>query len=69
MSTGREQASLDYHDHYVIAGSKARIILNALITPADVMVNAPDASALAAGDVPLARQTKAGNWRHDLRDG
>jgi transposase len=41
MSTGREKASLGYHDHYVIDGGKARIILNALVTPADVMENAP----------------------------
>ncbi len=41
MSTGREKASLGYHDHYVIDGGKARIILNALVTPADVMENQP----------------------------
>jgi transposase len=41
MSTGRERAALGYHDHYVIDGGKARIILNALVTPADVMENAP----------------------------
>ncbi len=41
MSTGREKAALGFHDHYVIDGGKARIILNALVTPADVMENAP----------------------------
>jgi transposase len=41
MTTGREKASLGYQDHYVIDGGKARIILNALVTPADVMENAP----------------------------
>jgi len=41
MSTGRAKASLGFHDHYVIDGGKARIILNALVTPADVMENAP----------------------------
>jgi transposase len=41
MSTGREKAALGYHDHYVIDGGKARIILNALVTPADVMENQP----------------------------
>jgi transposase len=46
MSTGREKASLGYHDHYVIDGGKARIILNALVTPADVMENAPMLSLL-----------------------
>jgi transposase len=33
--------SLGYHDHYVVDGGKARIILAALITPADVMENVP----------------------------
>jgi len=30
-----------YHDHYVVDGGKARIILAALVTPADVMENVP----------------------------
>ncbi|HEX2281659.1 MAG TPA: hypothetical protein VHG52_07845 [Thermomicrobiales bacterium] len=33
--------TLGYHDHYVIDGGKARIILAALVTPADVMDNTP----------------------------
>jgi transposase len=33
--------ALGYHDHYVVDGGKARIILAALITPADVMENVP----------------------------
>ncbi len=41
MKSRGEHATLGYHDHYVIAGGKARIILNALVTPADVMENAP----------------------------
>lgn len=32
---------LGYHDHYVVDGGKARIILHALVTPADVMENQP----------------------------
>jgi len=32
---------LGYHDHYVVDGSKQRIILAALVTPADVMENVP----------------------------
>jgi transposase len=35
------QTCLGYHDHYVVDGGKARIILQALITPADVMENQP----------------------------
>ena len=41
MKSRGEHATLGYHDHYVIDGGKARIILNALVTPADVMENAP----------------------------
>src|SRR5215204_4823305 len=40
MWTGAETA-LGYHDHYVVDGGKARIILAALVTPADVMENVP----------------------------
>ena len=32
---------LGYHDHYVVDGGKARIILAALVTPASVMDNTP----------------------------
>lgn len=32
---------LGYHDHYVVDGGKSRIILHALVTPADVMENQP----------------------------
>jgi hypothetical protein len=40
MWTGTE-AALGYHDHYVVDGGKRRIILAALVTPADVMENVP----------------------------
>ena len=33
--------ALGYHDHYVVDGGKHRIILAALVTPADVMENVP----------------------------
>ena len=32
---------LGYHDHYVVDGGKARIVLTALVTPAEVMENLP----------------------------
>ena len=35
------QAALGYQDHYVVDGGKQRIILAALVTPADVMENTP----------------------------
>jgi transposase len=40
MNDGRRPA-LGYHDHYVVDGGKARIILYPLVTPADVMENTP----------------------------
>jgi transposase len=37
----RNGTALGYHDHYVVDGGKHRIILAALVTPADVMENVP----------------------------
>jgi transposase len=37
----RTGTAMGYHDHYVVDGGKARIILAALVTPADVMENVP----------------------------
>jgi transposase len=34
-----QRTRLGYHDHYVVDGGRARIILAALVTPADVMEN------------------------------
>src|SRR6202023_4170750 len=34
-------ADLGYHTHYVVDGGKARIILNVLVTPSEVMDNQP----------------------------
>jgi hypothetical protein len=39
--SGRGKAVLGYHDHYVVDGGKARIILHALVTPASIMDNTP----------------------------
>jgi transposase len=37
----KQGTALGYHDHYVVDGGKQRIILAALVTPADVMENVP----------------------------
>jgi transposase len=37
----RAGVALGYHDHYVVDGGKHRIVLAALVTPADVMENVP----------------------------
>src|SRR6266581_1740843 len=34
-------ADMGYHTHYVVDGGKARIILNVLVTPSEVMDNQP----------------------------
>ncbi len=41
MKAKGERAALGYHNHYVVDGGKARIILHAFVTPADVMENQP----------------------------
>lgn len=41
MKPRGERARLGYHNHCVVDGGKARIILHALVTPADVMENTP----------------------------
>jgi len=41
MKARGQRAALGYHDHYVVDGGKARVILHALVTPADVMENEP----------------------------
>ena len=41
MKTGGQKAALGYHNHYVVDGGKARIILHAVVTTADVMENQP----------------------------
>ncbi len=41
MKPKGEQARLGYQNHYVVDGGKARVILHALVTPADVMENQP----------------------------
>ena len=41
MKTGGQKAALGYHNHYVVDGGKARIILHAVVTAADVMENQP----------------------------
>jgi Transposase DDE domain len=41
MPTKGEGRHLGYHTHYVVDGGKARIILNVLVTPSEVMENQP----------------------------
>ena len=41
MRTSGQKAALGYHDHYAIDDGRARVILHAMVTPADVMENQP----------------------------
>ncbi len=41
MRLAGARARIGYHDHYLVDGGKARIILGALVTPAAVMENSP----------------------------
>jgi len=41
LRPGGSGVRLGYHDHYVVDGGKARIILTALVTPAEVQDNQP----------------------------
>jgi transposase len=41
MQHKRGASRMGYHAHYVVDGGKARVILNVLVTPADVMENQP----------------------------
>jgi len=41
MPFGDRGTRLGYHDHYVVDGGRARIILTALVTPAEVQENQP----------------------------
>lgn len=41
MPRETERTHLEYHDHYVVDGGKARIILTTLVTPAEVQDNQP----------------------------
>jgi hypothetical protein len=43
-----DRVKLGYHDHYVVDGGKARIILAALVTPADVILLAKSETAREA---------------------
>jgi transposase len=57
---------LGYYAHYVVDGGKARVVVNALVTPFEVTENAPMARPLVAQHLPLEAQTEAGDGGHGL---
>jgi transposase len=63
------QACLGSHDHYVVDGGKARVILAALVTPADVMENQPLLDPLRRVRFRWRVHPKRAGGGHDLRHG
>lgn len=58
---------LGYHTHYVVDGGKARIILEVLVTPSEVMENQPVLDLLAlACPCPLEAAPTTIYRRYDL---
>lgn len=57
---------LGYQTHYVVDGGKQRMILAALVTPAEVMENQPMLDLHRPGALPLAPPAQTGNWRHEI---
>ncbi len=52
--------TLGYRDHYVVDGGRARIILNAVVLPGDIMDNTPLPDLLWRARLPLEDSPKAG---------
>lgn len=50
LPLGEGRTHLGYHDHYVVDGGKARIILTALVTPAEVQDNQPASTSCGRPD-------------------
>jgi IS5 family transposase len=66
MRHGGGPVHLGYQVHYVVDGGKQRMILAALVTPAEVMENQPMLDLHRPGALPLAPQAQAGDWRHAI---
>jgi hypothetical protein len=49
MQYKRGATRMGYHTHYVVDGGKARVILNVLVTPADVTENQPMLETCSSG--------------------
>lgn len=59
---------LGYQDHYVVDGGKARIVLLALVAPAEVQENQPALDLLWRA-LPLEAAATAGDCRYQVRHG
>ena len=57
---------MGYHTHYVVDGGKARIILQALVTPSEVMDNQPMRDLLWRDPFPLETAASPGDRRHQI---
>jgi hypothetical protein len=68
MRQGSGPVHLGYQTHYVVDGGKQRMILAALVTPAEVMENQPMLDLHRPGAVPLASTAQASHGRHEVRN-
>lgn len=66
MATKTGGRDLGYHDHYVVDGGKARIILNVLHDPSGGHGEPTHARPALANLFPLAPLPAPGHWRHYL---
>lgn len=60
-------AHLGYHTHYAVDGGKARIILQALVTPSEVQDNQPMLDLLWRACFRWRLPAQAGYWGHQVR--
>jgi len=67
MPYGDKGTRLGYQDHYVVDGGRARIILTALVTPAEVQENQP-ALDLLWHALPLEGAAPPSDGGHQIRD-
>jgi len=67
MQHKRGATRIGYHAHYVVDGGKARVILQVLVTPADVTENQPMLDLLWRTAFPLAGAGSPGHGRRHLR--
>ena len=66
MRHGGGLVHLGYQTHYVVDGGKQRMILAALVTPAEVMENQPMLDLQGPGAFPRAPTPQASHQRHEV---
>jgi hypothetical protein len=57
---------LGYHVHYVVDGGKARVILQTLVTPSEVMDNQPMRDLIFRTRIRRETPAALGDGRHEV---